>query len=90
MNKPRHKQQRCSFLLVSAAILTLAVCYSSTVFSADKQDKIRVAYSSISGNTASLWVAYEHGFFRKHGLTPKEPRVRRRTGIWQSKSVGPA
>ena len=68
MNKPRHKQPRCSLLLVSAAILTLAVCYSSTVFSADKQDKIRVAYSSISGNTASLWVAYEHGFFRKHGL----------------------
>lgn len=31
-------------------------------------EKIRVAYSSISGNTASLWVSYEHGFFRKHGL----------------------
>jgi NitT/TauT family transport system substrate-binding protein len=46
---------------------------STTVFSAEKQsnsslENIRVAYSSISGNTASLWVAYEHGFFQKHGL----------------------
>jgi NitT/TauT family transport system substrate-binding protein len=43
------------------------------VFSAEKQpssslEKIRVAYSSISGNTAPLWVSYEHGFFRKYGL----------------------
>jgi len=73
MNKPRHKQPRCSLLLVFAAIPTLMTCYSSTVFSAEKQpssslEKTRVAYSSISGNTASLWVAYEHGFFRKHGL----------------------
>ncbi|HEY7716514.1 MAG TPA: ABC transporter substrate-binding protein [Candidatus Binatia bacterium] len=30
--------------------------------------KINVAFSSISGNMAPLWVTYEKGFFRKHGL----------------------
>jgi NitT/TauT family transport system substrate-binding protein len=31
-------------------------------------EKIRIAYSSISGNQAPAWVAYEKGFFRKNGL----------------------
>jgi NitT/TauT family transport system substrate-binding protein len=30
--------------------------------------KINVAYSSISGNMAPLWVTQERGFFRKYGL----------------------
>jgi NitT/TauT family transport system substrate-binding protein len=30
--------------------------------------KIYVAYSSISGNNAPLWVTFERGFFRKYGL----------------------
>jgi len=30
--------------------------------------KIAIAYSSISGNMAPLWITYEKGFFRKHGL----------------------
>ena len=30
--------------------------------------KINVAYSSISGNNAPLWVTQEKGFFRKYGL----------------------
>jgi NitT/TauT family transport system substrate-binding protein len=31
-------------------------------------EKIRIAYSSISGNTAPLWVTQDRGFFRKYGL----------------------
>lgn len=31
-------------------------------------EKVTIAYSSISGNMAPLWVAYERGFFRKHGI----------------------
>lgn len=31
-------------------------------------EKVTVAYSSISGNMAPLWVTYERGFFRKYGL----------------------
>ena len=30
--------------------------------------KVIIAYSSISGNMAPLWVTYEKGFFRKYGL----------------------
>jgi NitT/TauT family transport system substrate-binding protein len=30
--------------------------------------KVNVAYSSISGNNAPLWVTVDKGFFRKHGL----------------------
>ncbi len=31
-------------------------------------EKVRIAYSSISGNQVPAWVAYEKGFFRKNGL----------------------
>jgi NitT/TauT family transport system substrate-binding protein len=31
-------------------------------------EKIRIAYSSLSGNQAPAWVAYEKGFFKKNGL----------------------
>ena len=32
------------------------------------QEKVTIAYSSISGNMAPLWITYERGFFRKYGL----------------------
>ena len=35
---------------------------------AEGRRTITVAYSSISGNMAPLWIAYEGGFFRKYGL----------------------
>jgi NitT/TauT family transport system substrate-binding protein len=31
-------------------------------------EKVTIAYSSISGNMAPLWITHERGFFRKHGL----------------------
>jgi len=31
-------------------------------------EKVTIAYSSISGNMAPLWIAHEGGFFRKYGL----------------------
>jgi NitT/TauT family transport system substrate-binding protein len=31
-------------------------------------EKVRIAYSSVSGNQAPAWVAYEKGFFKKNGL----------------------
>jgi ABC-type nitrate/sulfonate/bicarbonate transport system substrate-binding protein len=33
-----------------------------------RSQKIIIAYSSISGNMAPLWVTYEKGFFKKYGL----------------------
>ncbi|HEV8722682.1 MAG TPA: ABC transporter substrate-binding protein [Candidatus Binatia bacterium] len=73
MNRLLRKQSRFLCYLSAFAFLSFLSGTSTAVFSAEKQtsnslEKIRVAYSSISGNTASLWVAYEHGFFRKYGL----------------------
>jgi NitT/TauT family transport system substrate-binding protein len=31
-------------------------------------EKLAIAYSSISGNMAPLWITHERGFFRKYGL----------------------
>src|SRR5918996_2614055 len=31
-------------------------------------EKVTIAYSSLSGNMAPLWIAHERGFFRKYGL----------------------
>jgi NitT/TauT family transport system substrate-binding protein len=31
-------------------------------------EKVTIAYSSVSGNMAPLWITYERGFFRKYGL----------------------
>jgi NitT/TauT family transport system substrate-binding protein len=37
--------------------------------SADRpMEKITIAYSSLSGNMAPMWITHERGFFRKHGL----------------------
>jgi NitT/TauT family transport system substrate-binding protein len=73
--KMRLLRKRCRFSIFLSAIAFLISFFISwtPVFSAEKQpggslENIRVAYSSISGNTAPLWVAYEHGFFRKYGL----------------------
>ena len=31
-------------------------------------EKVTIAYSSVSGNMAPLWITHERGFFRKYGL----------------------
>ena len=57
------------FLLAACSV----VVHFGDICAAEKSgepplQKIRVAYSSISGNMAPAWVAYEQGFFRKYGL----------------------
>lgn len=54
-----------AFALASLAGLT---ALRSPAAPAERPQKIVVAYSSISGNTAPLWVTHERGLFRKHGL----------------------
>jgi NitT/TauT family transport system substrate-binding protein len=57
--------QRISILAVALLLLSLVgLPYAGRA--ADK--KVNIAYSSISGNMAPLWIAYESGFFRKYGL----------------------
>ena len=50
--------------LLIIAILSTVVC-ASTVIAADR---IRIAYSSISGAYTGIWVAHDAGFFAKEGL----------------------
>jgi NitT/TauT family transport system substrate-binding protein len=56
--------------LAIAGIFAAAVIMTEpAVLAADRPlQRINVAYSSISGNMAPLWVTHEKGFFRKHGL----------------------
>ncbi|HWP59221.1 MAG TPA: ABC transporter substrate-binding protein [Candidatus Acidoferrales bacterium] len=61
------KRSRRGAPSMRAALVALAVLLCVPfAFAAEK--KINVAYSSISGNMAPLWIAHEAGFFRKYGL----------------------
>ncbi len=66
MNAKRQITVRLFLAGLSIALLGIA----SMGFAAEKTalQKINVAYSSISGNNATLWVTQERGFFRKYGL----------------------
>src|SRR4029450_2503486 len=58
------------FALATVSVFSaLVVMLPSASLTADRPlQKINVAYSSISGNQAALWVAQDKGFFRKYGL----------------------
>ena len=50
--------------LLIIAILSIVVCGSTAIAA----DRIRIAYSSISGAYTGIWVAHDAGFFAKEGL----------------------
>jgi len=55
--------------LIAAGLVAAAMFSLPAVHAADKPlQKINVAYSSISGNIAPLWITQDKGFFRKYGL----------------------
>jgi NitT/TauT family transport system substrate-binding protein len=69
----RHRYFRHTRLVGLVVLLFLIIQSVDSLSAAEFQpsgslERVRVAYSSISGNTASLWVTYEYGFFRKYGL----------------------
>ncbi|MGH7774015.1 MAG: ABC transporter substrate-binding protein [Candidatus Binatia bacterium] len=73
MDAMHRRQIFPSWCALPILLWTLTNLLSSTADAAEKpggrpMEKIAIAYSSISGNMAPLWVAYERGFFRKHGL----------------------
>jgi NitT/TauT family transport system substrate-binding protein len=60
--------ERLGIILI-AMLSTTATMRPLAASAAEKPlQKINVAYSSISGNMAPLWVTQEKGFFRKYGL----------------------
>ena len=52
-----------------AAVICMPVSASPAESPAERPlEKVTIAYSSISGNMAPLWITHERGFFRKYGL----------------------
>ena len=57
------------FSLVSATIgLANFVANAPGAGAQSTLEKLRVTYSAIGGSQASVWIPYEAGMFRKHGL----------------------
>lgn len=52
--------------------LVVSLFFPAGAYSADTPErpleKLTIAYSSVSGNMAPLWITHERGFFRKNGL----------------------
>jgi NitT/TauT family transport system substrate-binding protein len=66
MDKKPHRVMSSLMLYVLGLVTVLC---PFTAQAADRpMEKIRIAYTGISGSQLPTWVAYEQGFFRKYGL----------------------
>jgi NitT/TauT family transport system substrate-binding protein len=59
---------RGRWTLTPICFLMLLTVGCGAAAAAEKLEKVRIAYSSLSGNQAPAWVAHEKGFFKKNGL----------------------
>lgn len=57
----------CRVVFLSAILLSVNGKAADTV-PQRPLEKLTIAYSSVSGTMAPLWITYERGFFRKYGL----------------------
>jgi NitT/TauT family transport system substrate-binding protein len=60
-------------IALATLVCLLTIFFSVAARAAEKPaagplEKLTIAYSSISGNMAPLWITQERGFFRKYGL----------------------
>ena len=66
-----HKLKMYSRLLGVIALI-VSLLFAAGAYSAETPErpleKLTIAYSSVSGNMAPLWITHERGFFRKNGL----------------------
>lgn len=65
------KQGNSSWLLILVLILTVLLPAGVNASESAPErplEKVTIAYSSLSGNMAPLWITHERGFFRKYGL----------------------
>jgi ABC-type nitrate/sulfonate/bicarbonate transport system substrate-binding protein len=71
--KSRPSKQKTPRAWLAEMALILAVVSPAGVNAAEHTpdrplEKVTIAYSSISGNMAPLWITHERGLFRKHGI----------------------
>ena len=68
-NSIRRRKYAAWLLVIGFCVLRLCATGNAAAKPAERSSqKVIIAYSSISGNMAPLWVTYEKGFFRKYGL----------------------
>jgi NitT/TauT family transport system substrate-binding protein len=66
---PEYKHMGRWLLFALAPTLLLANISTAAQSAPDRSlEKITIAYSSLSGNMAPLWITHERGFFRKYGI----------------------
>lgn len=68
VSQPKKKHRGCSILV---CMLTLLFAWNAGTAEKPLERppvKLTIAYSSLSGNMAPLWITHEAGFFRKYGL----------------------
>jgi NitT/TauT family transport system substrate-binding protein len=67
-----HYVKKYSRLAAVIYFLIASLFFPAGAYSADTPErpleKLTIAYSSVSGNMAPLWITHERGFFRKNGL----------------------
>jgi NitT/TauT family transport system substrate-binding protein len=59
---------RLAILALMLTLLSAAVLIAAEGPAERPLEKVTIAYSSLSGNMAPLWITHERGFFRKYGL----------------------
>jgi NitT/TauT family transport system substrate-binding protein len=57
-----------SMVRLLTGVMVLFFTFCSAAAAQSPQEKLRLTYSAIGGSQASVWVPYEAGIFRKHGL----------------------
>src|SRR5919109_1025918 len=68
MHTPHKQDHPWLWILVIIAVLLPGRAWTAEQTSERPLEKITIAYSSVSGNMAPLWITQERGFFRKYGL----------------------
>jgi len=88
-----HQQRKQSLVWLSTIVLALTLVFPGSVRTAENPPqrplvKLNVAFSSISGNMAPLWVTQERGFFRKYGLEVQAILIESGTATTQALVAG--
>ena len=65
--KKQNSLRPVTFLFI-LSLLFPGGAYSAETTPERPLEKLTIAYSSVSGNMAPLWITHERGFFRKYGL----------------------
>ena len=69
---------------IGIAVMLFSLCCAATLSAQAPLEKLRLIYSAIGGSQASVWIPYETGIFRKHGLDVELLYV---AGGWRAAAV---